>query len=79
MNLDANDEEALVGPESGLIGKTLVESHIRRDYGVIVVAIKRPDNEKVFNPMSSENLGLGDVIVVFGKKEDLERMKGVMG
>ena len=72
-------EEALVGPESGLTGKTIVESNIRRDYGVIVVAIKRPNNDMVFNPMPTEVLGHGDVIVVIGKNEDLERMKAVMG
>jgi K+/H+ antiporter YhaU regulatory subunit KhtT len=32
----------------------------------------------VFNPMPSETLEAGDVIVVIGKKEDLTRMHWVM-
>jgi K+/H+ antiporter YhaU regulatory subunit KhtT len=32
----------------------------------------------VFNPMPSEALEAGDVIVVIGKKEDLKRMNTVL-
>ena len=32
----------------------------------------------IFNPMPSETLECGDVIVVIGKKEDLKRMSAVM-
>jgi K+/H+ antiporter YhaU regulatory subunit KhtT len=32
----------------------------------------------IFNPMPSETLEAGDVIVVIGKKEDLKRMNAVM-
>jgi K+/H+ antiporter YhaU regulatory subunit KhtT len=32
----------------------------------------------IFNPMPSETLEAGDVIVVIGKKEDLKRMNTVM-
>jgi len=71
-------EEAVVGPNSSLIGKTLVSSHIRKDFGVIIVAIKKPSNEMIFNPLPSEKLEAGDVIVVIGKKEDLLRMNEVV-
>lgn len=71
-------EEAVIGSASSLIGKTLVESHIRRDFGVIIVAIKKPSNEMIFNPLSTEKLEAGDTIVVIGKKEDLERMNSVL-
>lgn len=72
-------EEAVIGPTSDLIGKTLIDSHIRRDFGVIIVAIKKPSNEMIFNPVPTEKLEAGDVIVVIGKKEDMERMKNVLG
>jgi voltage-gated potassium channel len=71
-------EEALVGPNSNLIGKTLISSHIRQDFGVIIVAIKKPSNEMIFNPLPTEKLEAGDVIVVIGKKEDLKRMNEVV-
>jgi len=71
-------EEALVGPSSSLIGKTLIDSHLRQDFGVIIVAIKRPSNEMIFNPLPTEKLKAGDVLVVIGKQEDLKRMNEVV-
>jgi voltage-gated potassium channel len=71
-------EEAKIGEKSNLIGKNLIDSHLRKDYGVIIVAIKKMSGDMVFNPMPSETLEAGDVIVVMGKKEDLKRMSAVM-
>jgi voltage-gated potassium channel len=72
-------EEAVVGPTSDLIGKTLIDSQIRPRFGVVIVAIKKPTNEMVFNPTPTEKLESGDTIVVIGKKEDLERMNEALG
>lgn len=71
-------EEAVVSTKSSLLGKTLIESHIRQDFGVIIVAIKKPTGEMIFNPLPTEKLEGGDVIVVIGKKEDLKRMDAVL-
>jgi voltage-gated potassium channel len=71
-------EEAKIGPNSHLIGKTLIESQLRQDFGVIIVAIKKPTDEMIFNPIPLERLEVGDVIVVMGKKEDLRRMTEVL-
>jgi voltage-gated potassium channel len=45
---------------------------------VIIVAIKKLSGDMVYNPMPSEALEAGDVIVVIGKKEDLRRMHTVV-
>jgi voltage-gated potassium channel len=71
-------EEAKVREGSGLNGKNLIDSSLRRDFGVIIVAIKRPSGEMIYNPQPTETLGSGDVIVVIGKHEDLIRMKAVL-
>ena len=71
-------EEAKIGEKSSLIGKNLVESNLRKDYGVIIVAIKKQSGDMVFNPTPSEELEAGDVIVVLGKREDLKRMNAVL-
>lgn len=71
-------EEAIVSTTSSLVGKTLVESHIRQNFGVIIVAIKKPTGDMIFNPLPTEKLEGGDVIVVIGKKEDLKRMDTVL-
>ena len=71
-------EEATVGSGSDLDGKNLVDSNLRKNFGVIIVAIKKTDSKMIFNPMPTETLDAGDVIVVIGKKEDLIRMSAVM-
>jgi voltage-gated potassium channel len=71
-------EEATVGSGSSLVGKSLIESKLRHDFGVIIVAIKKLSDEMIFNPMPTERLDEGDVIVVMGKKQNLQRMTEVL-
>ena len=71
-------EEAVVGPTSSLTGKTLIESQIRQDFGAIIVAIKKPTGEMIFNPQPTEKLEAQDTIVVIGKREDMRRMNSVL-
>lgn len=71
-------EEARIKENSTLVGKNLVESGLRKDYGVIIVAIRKNSGEMIFNPTSQETLGAGDILVVLGKKEDLARMSRVV-
>ena len=77
--LDLRMEEAVIGPDSLLIGKTLIDSTLRQEFGVIIVAIKRFQGKMIFNPLPTEQLEAGDVIVVMGKGEDLNQMNSVMG
>jgi voltage-gated potassium channel len=71
-------EEAKIGKNSNLIGKNLIDSQLRKDFGVIIVAIKKISGDMIFNPMPSETFEAGDVIVVIGKREDLKRMNAVL-
>ena len=70
-------EEALIDSKSRFIGKNLIDSRLRQDYGVIIVAIKKLSGEMIFNPMPLETLEAGDVIVLIGKKDDLKRMNEI--
>lgn len=71
-------EEVIVMPGASLIGKNLIESRLRQDFGVIIVAIKRPMEEMIFNPIPSETLKAKDVLVVLGKHEDVTRMNQIL-
>ncbi len=71
-------EEVTIRPGSNLIGKDLVESHLRKDFGVIIVAIKPAKGPMVFNPTPNEILNAGDVLVVLGKREDVFRLGEVL-
>ena len=71
-------EEAEIGQKSGFIGKNLIESRLRQDFGVIIVAIKKGSGQMVFNPTPTEKLAAGDVIVVIGQTGDLKRMREII-
>ena len=43
-------EEAKIDAKSRFIGKNLIDSHIRQDFGVIIVAIKKMSGRMIFNP-----------------------------
>jgi K+/H+ antiporter YhaU regulatory subunit KhtT len=42
------------------------------------VAIKKPSNEMIFNPVPTDKLEAGDVIVVIGKNDELKRLSKVL-
>ncbi len=71
-------EEVCVKDGSNLIGKNLIESNLRRDFGIIIVAIKKNTGNMIFNPVPQEKLDANDVLVVLGKKEDVFRMNSVI-
>ena len=71
-------EEALIDSKSRFTGKNLIDSRLRQDFGVIIVAIKKLSGEMIFNPMPLETLEAGDVIVLIGKKDDLKRMNEIL-
>jgi voltage-gated potassium channel len=71
-------EEALIDAKSRFTGKNLIDSRLRQDFGVIIVAIKKLSGEMIFNPKPLEILEAGDVIVLLGKKDDLKRMNEIL-
>jgi len=71
-------EEAVIAEGSSITGKTLMGSNLRQEFGVIIVAIKRKHGEMVFNPGPGEVFNAGDVIVVIGKRAELQRMNAAI-
>ncbi len=77
-NLDLVMEEAKISTKSEFVGKNLIESNLRQDYGVIIVAIKKKIGGMVFNPLPTEKFEAEDIIVVLGKREDMTKMHEVL-
>jgi voltage-gated potassium channel len=71
-------EEARVKEGSVLIGKNLIESNLRKDYGVIIVLIKKHNGKMIFNPQPAEVLEQDDVIVVLGETAHMKRLRSVI-
>lgn len=66
--------EIVVMPQSGLVNSTLIDADFRRKYGVSVLAIHRKESNFTEN-IGKISLHIGDVLLVQGKKEAVERIK----
>jgi voltage-gated potassium channel len=77
--LDLQMEELTIGVHSEIHDATLMESAIRKDYDLIVVAIKKKSGEMIFNPSSQTKLQEGDTLVALGDRENLNRLEKRLG
>ncbi len=78
-NLDLQMEELLIGERSKIKDATLMESDIRKDYNLIVVAIKKKSGEMIFNPSSQAKIQEGDTLVALGDRENLSLLEKKLG
>lgn len=65
---------AEISPLSKWVGKSIAEVDIRAAYGVNVVAIKNDTGINV-NPSATDVIKTGDILVVIGSNNDLNRIK----
>jgi len=76
-NMSINMEEVIVNKDSILVGKTLREADISNKIGLIVLAIRREDEEIIFNPKANEKLSVDDRMIVVGSKEQIEKISEI--
>jgi len=70
-------EEVRITPGSSLAGQTLRDSPIRKEHGVIVLAVRHADGAMATNPRPDIELSENDVLIVLGEQEQLERLRNV--
>jgi len=73
-NIDLQLEQLLISRNSVFVGKNLMDSNIRKEFDLIIVAIKRESGELVFNPGPREVLCGGDTVITLGRQTDLQRI-----
>ena len=73
-HLELNIEEAKLAAGSPLVGSTLEASPLRREHGLIVVAIKKPSGQMVFNPPATAKLEAGDILIMLGGRSALDQV-----
>ena len=79
MGLDVGIEQVEVLNGSDVDGKTLEEIRLRRELGVIVLAIKRKEGKMEFNPAADARLSGGDFLIVMGEPESLPKLEMMLG
>ncbi len=72
-------EEIQIKPNSQLNQCTLGSCPIRKDFGVMVVGIKKVGKDVFFNPSSETKIEAGDILIVIGEKERLEKLEELTG
>ena len=76
--MDLEMGELLVGERSRLKGLTLVESGIRQEMDLIIVAVRKKEGDMVFNPSSQTGIEAGDTLIALGKSDDLKRLAKIL-
>ncbi|HEX4232432.1 MAG TPA: potassium channel protein [Bryobacteraceae bacterium] len=68
-------EQICVAERTEFTSKTLTEVQSRRDLGIIVLALRKPDGQMLFNPPPETTIGAGDYLIVLGEQQNLERLE----
>jgi voltage-gated potassium channel len=75
---DIQMEEIPVDRSSKLAHVALQDSGIRQEFDLILVAVKKPTGEMLFNPSSTTELEAGDTVITIGETENLERLRRLL-
>ena len=75
MGLDVGIEQVRVPNVSEFASKSLLDMQIRKELGVIVLAIRKSDGRMLFNPPAEAEIEGGDYLIVMGEAANLQRFE----
>jgi voltage-gated potassium channel len=75
IGLDVGIEQLRVPAESEFVSKSLGELQIRKEMGVIVLAIRKSNGRMLFNPPADAAIESGDYLIVMGESTNLQRLE----
>lgn len=75
IGLDVGIEQVRVAEESEFVSRSLKQMELRRDLGVIVLAIRKADGQMLFNPPAEAVIAGGDYLIVMGEQQNLRRLE----
>jgi voltage-gated potassium channel len=78
IGLDVGIEQVRVSPQSEFVGKTLRDMQIRRDLGVIVLAIRKSDGQMIFNPPAEMEICADDFLIAMGEQPNLQKLEELL-
>ena len=68
-------EEIPISPDSPLRQHTLKDSGIRQQYNLIIIAIKKANEQMLFNPSFEAQLTPGDTVIAVGEPRNLSKLQ----
>jgi voltage-gated potassium channel len=78
MGLDAGIEQVRVSEQSAFADRSLEQVQMRKDLGVIVLAIRKAAGEMIFNPPVEAKISSGDHLIVMGRPEGLRKLEQLL-
>jgi len=78
LGIDLEIGEVPVSAKSAFAGRTIENSRIRQDRGVIILAIKR-ESGMHFNPSPDDRIEAGDFLIAMGEPQQLRRLELTAG
>ncbi len=74
-NIELQMEEIKIKEDSHIMGLSLDECGMRKELGIIIVAIKRASGEMEFNPTSASIIKQGDTLIAMGDVNQLKKFE----
>jgi voltage-gated potassium channel len=78
MGLDVAIEQIQVSAGTEFASKTLREMQLRRELGIIVLAIRKPGGQMIFNPPADMEMSPGDFLIAMGEVPNLQRLERLL-
>jgi len=78
IGLNVSIEQVAVGRDSEVAGKSLAQMQVRRELGVIVLAIRRASGAMEFNPPAGAVIAGGDCLIVMGEPDNLRNLEKLL-
>jgi voltage-gated potassium channel len=78
IGLDVGIEQVRVSAKCEFASKTLQQMQIRRELGVIVLAIRKTDGRMLFNPPAEAEIEGGDFLIAMGESANLRRLEQML-
>ncbi len=69
--------EIIVKDESPIVGETLKGLNFHREMDVLIIGIKKANNEFLFKPSPNVKISAGDILIAVGTKAKLENLSSL--
>jgi voltage-gated potassium channel len=73
-NLDLAFEEVTIAESSDYCNKKLKNTNVQSELDLVIVAIRRKDGEMIFHPMGNTEIKEGDLLIVIGRGESVQKL-----
>jgi voltage-gated potassium channel len=77
-NRELQLEEVEIPENSWMVDKTLKEISLPSLVNLIVISIQKKENKNIFNPRAETKVTKGDVLIVLGEEEKIEKLKKIV-